>query len=289
MTNETTLIFENVKKIRQLLKEDVSQSKIEKAINNREILHIYYAGDDTVRRGFRTVEPYVLGTIKKKEGSGDLALRAWQQAGASDTFKNPIGRWAKDPPREDHEYFKDPNVQPGWRLFKLKGITYALPTGKHFLEKKGPRPLYKGANDKGLNVITYAEPKSAVGSTQVDGADSITKPDDVERKVSAFDTQKSVWKDVVNQDEAEMLQNLVALYEKVKTFDKDATRYYDLTFKDGIYRAVRNNSKDRFKYTDNEVVGNLEDLYNKYSESDFEDMNFFKNQLTRGKVADKKG
>ena len=82
---------------------------------------------------------------------------------------------------------------------------------------------------------------------------------------------------------------IVRFVEKVKTFDKDATRYYDLTFKDDVYRAVRNNSRDRYKYADNEVVGNLEDLYNKYSESDFEDMGFFKNQLTRGKVADKKG
>ncbi|GAG81155.1 unnamed protein product [marine sediment metagenome] len=140
-----------------------------------------------------------------------------------------------------------------------------------------------------MNVITYAQPPSAVGSTQVGGSDSIKEPDDVERKVSAFDPQTAKWQNVVNKEEGELLQNLVALYQKVKSFDKDATRYYDLTFKDDVYRAVRNNSRDRFKYTDNEVVGNLEDLYNKYSESDFEDMDFFKNQLTRGKVADKRG
>jgi hypothetical protein len=279
--DEKTLIFENIGKFRQLLKEDVSQSDIESAINNREILYIYYAGDDTIRRGYRTIEPYVLGYIKRKDGNGDLAVRAWQQAGASDTFKNPVGRWAKKPPRKNHEFFNDPNIQPGWRLFKLEGITYVLPTGKYFLQKKGPRPLYKGASDKGLNVIAYAVPPSETGTKNIRGTDSIQEPDVSKQKLPVFDPNSSKWQNVTREEEMKLMANLVALWEKVKTFDKSAPRYYDVTFKDNIYRAIKYNSTDRYKYTNDQVVGNLNDLYNKFSETNPEEMRELTNRLKR--------
>lgn len=288
MTDEKTLIRDNVKKIRRLLKE-ATGSDMADAIDNKDIIYIYYAGDDTIRRGFRTIEPHVLGQIKRNDGQGDLAVRAWEQAGASDTFKNPVGRWAKIPPRVGHEVFNDPNPQPGWRLFKLKGITYMLPTGKKFPKEGKPmRPMYKGASDQGFSsILTYAKEPSDVGSQEVDGSGSV-RPDDVKQKLSAFDTQSPKWKINASDEEGELIKNVVALFKKVKEFNKDAPKYYDVAKKDGRYNAVRTNSRKRYQYADNEIVGNLLDLYNKYSESDFEDVNFFANQINRGRIADKK-
>lgn len=288
MLDEKTLIRDNVNKIRRLLKEYASSGDIADAIDNKDILHIYYAGDDTIRRGFRTIEPHVLGYIKKNDGQGDLAVRAWEQAGASDTFKNPIGRWAKNPPRTNHEVFNDPNPQPGWRLFKVKDITYMLPTGKKFPAKgKGERPLYKGASDKGFaSILTFAKMPSDVGSQKVDGTSSI-RPDDVQQKLSAFDTQAPKWQINADNEEGNLIKNVVALYDKVKNFNKDAPRYYDVAKKDGKYSAVRTNSRKRYQYTDDEIVGNLVDLYNKYTENSFEDVDFFNNQLRKARIADK--
>jgi hypothetical protein len=256
-----------------------------KAIKNRDILYIYYAGDDTHRKGFRTIEPYTLGYIKKtsKDGKvkrGDLAIRAWQQAGASDTFKNPVGRWAKNPPRLGHEFFQDPNIQPGWRLFKIKDITSIYPTGKKFLEKKGTRPMYKNGIDAGLiGVLAHAETPMMAGKREKLGIGSLDEPNIDKQKISAFDAQSDKWKTVTNQEELELMNNLVALYEKVKTFDKSAPRYYDLTLKDDIYRAIKYNSRDRYKYTPDEVIGNLDDIYNDYKSKYPEDMKEIENAL----------
>ncbi len=291
MANEKTLLRNNIKTFRQLINEQVDRFRIEKAINDQEILKIYYAGDDTWRRGFRTIEPHVLGFIERKNGTGDLAVRAWQQAGASDTFKNPVGRWKKIPPRLGHEQFNDPNLQPGWRLFKIKDITYALPAGHFPAKGKGIRPMYKGDGDDGFakgSIITFVKTEMPIGGQQVGGADSIERSDDFTQKLSAFDTQSDKWKIDASDEERNLIRNLIALVEKVKTLDKDAVGYYDLVRKDGQYDAVRRNSRKRYKYNDDEVVGNLLDLYNKYSESNFDDKDFFTKQLTRGKIADKK-
>lgn len=280
MSDEKTLLFENIKNFRQLLNEDAGQSAIERAINNREVIQIYYAGDDTYRKGFRTIEPYVIGNIKKKDGAGDVAVRAWQQAGASDTFKNPIGRWKKIPPRDGHEVWHGQDTpfgkkdMPGWRLFKVKDITYVLPTGKNFPAKnKGARPLYKNGIDDGLvNIKTYAKLPSNAGEKQVTGVGSLDEPNVKKQKLSVFDPQSKKWGMVTNQEELELMNNLVALYEKVKMFDKQAPRYYDLTYKDDMYRAVRRNSNDRKKYTPQEVLGNLDDLYKEYESLHPDDM-----------------
>ncbi len=283
MSDEKTLLRENIKNFRQLLNEDTGESAIEQAIKNRDILHIYYGGEDTHRKGYRTIEPYVMGNIRKKEGkAGDMAVRAWQQAGASDTFKNPIGRWAKNPPRLGHEFFQDPNIQPGWRLFKIKDISYVLPTGKKFLDKKGARPMYKNGLDDGLvNIRAFAKLPTQAGDTDVSGQGSLDEPNVERQKVSMFDPQSDRFKGVVNQEELELMNNLVALYEKVKVFDKSAPRYYDLTFKDDIYRAVKSNSRDRYKYTDNEVLGNLDDIYREYEAKHPEDMKEISNAIKR--------
>lgn len=293
MLNEDYLIHDNIKQFRLLLKEHAGQGDIADAINNRDILFIYYAGDDTIRRGYRTIEPHVLGFIKKEDGQGDLAVRAWQQAGASDTFKNPVGRWAHKPPRDDHERFNvekgkfGKSVQPGWRLFKLKGITNILPTGKNFPEKEGEfRPKYN-PNDKELDIIVSYKPSSDIGTQKVTGADSIEVPDSLQQKLSAFNTQSKKWQIDASNQEAVLNLNVGALFKKIGTLDKKAPKNYTLVKKDGKYFAIKSNSKAIYNYDDDQKIGNLYDLHKKNTEPEW-DKDFFTNRKRDAEIADRK-
>jgi hypothetical protein len=138
------ILFENIKTMRILLREGASQSSIIDAINNRKVITIFYAGEKTERKGYRTIQPHVLGVSK----AGNLVLRAWQEAGDSDGF-NGIGR----KPRWDHEKFNHNGVLPGWRLFRVDAIKSFAPTGANFeVIKDSPKPKYN-PNDLGMNSI----------------------------------------------------------------------------------------------------------------------------------------
>lgn len=293
MLNEDYLIHDNIKQFRRLLKEYASQGDIADAIDNREIIFIYYAGDDTINRGYRTIEPHVLGIIRKNNGNGELAVRAWQQAGASDTFKEPAkGRWAHHPPRMNHEKFLakgkfGKTEQPGWRLFKLRGITNILPTGKHFPAKGEPdRPLYN-PNDKQLDVIVSYKPSSDVGTQKVTGSGSIEDPDQFQQKISAFDTQAKKWGIDASDGENVLMANVAGLHQKIKKLDKKAPKNYTIVKKDGKYYAIKSFSKKIHDYSDDEKIGNLADLYNKYSQPEW-DKSFFANRRRDAEIADRK-
>lgn len=271
MQNEQVLIRENLKNFKQLLKEYASREDIVNAINNREVIKIYYAGDDTMQKGYRTVEPYALGFIKKKDEQGDLAIRAWEQAGASDSY-NDMGRWAKHPPRLNHEYFNDPNKQPGWRLFKLNNITSLFFTGIKFPKKgKNLRPLYN-PNDKQLQVVLSLDPSSSVGSQEVTGIGSVEVPDELQQKLSAFDTQAKSWQIDASDQEATLIKNVVGLWEMIRKYRKKSPKDYVVAKKEGKYYAVP--YWNRRKFDENEIVGNLYDLYNKYTKPEWKEMNF---------------
>ncbi len=95
----------NIEQIyKQILTEAVQKSKVMDAINNHDLVTIYYDGDETINKGYRTIEPYVFGVTK----AGNDAIRAWQTKGASDT---PNGD-GKDKLKEI----------PGWRMFRLDRI-----------------------------------------------------------------------------------------------------------------------------------------------------------------------
>ena len=290
MLNETSIIHGNIKKFRRLLKEYADRGDIADAIDNREVIYIYYAGDDTIRRGWRTVEPHVLGFIKREDGDGELAVRAWEQAGASDTFKNPVGKYAHHPPREKHEKWSNQKgpfgrtVMPGWRLFKVRGITNMLPTGRNF-EVKGEEHEYN-PNDKQLDVVVAARPSADIGSQKMTGTTAISSPDNYFQKLSSFDTQSKKWKIDASDQEATLMANVAALYSKISSLDKQAPKYYDLIRDQGKYKAVKYNTKERQQYREDQVVGNLEDLYNKYSGSDLDDR-FFKNRKREADIADR--
>jgi hypothetical protein len=172
---EDNFIKESLKRFRKLLlREWVDRNDVVDAIENADIVYIYYAGDDTVNRGFRTIEPYALGTSK----AGNLVLRAWQQAGASDSKKNAS--------RSNDEI-------PGWRLFRLDGITSFMKTFKKF-DINSPRPNYN-PDDKGMTSIITAVDTSKTATTQVKGTDSVETPDQAKDKLNFFDTQVKSFKD----------------------------------------------------------------------------------------------
>lgn len=130
MTGESKILFENIKHFRQLLTEGVSDKTIVDAINDHKFLYIYYKGETTQETGYRTIRPMVLGT----NTSGNLALRAWQDKGRSDSLR-------PDSPRNrrghEHEVDNDGVTKPGWRLFLVDNITSAVPTGKRFVDAQG--------------------------------------------------------------------------------------------------------------------------------------------------------
>lgn len=116
-------LLESLKRI--IIKEAVSRDAIADAIRNKKIVTIYYAGDQTINKGYREIEPVAFGPHNK---SGNIVVRAWQVRGASDT----------------------PDNQPGWRLFRLDKITSLSPTMDTF---ETPRPYFNPQGDKHMSRV----------------------------------------------------------------------------------------------------------------------------------------
>lgn len=158
---EKTILTDNIRQIRQL-NEWVDRNTVANAIKNRDVVFIYYVGDQTINRGYRTIEPYVLGTSK----AGNLVVRAWQQNGATDTGNAP----------------KRPNDEiPGFRLFRLDGITSMARTLKTFSTDpnymRTNRPNYNPQDKQMTQIIAAVEVGNEQPQQQVSGNTSIEKPD----------------------------------------------------------------------------------------------------------------
>lgn len=130
MLSEAKILLENIRHFRQLITEGVSDQTIVDAINEHKYLYIYYKGDTTIETGYRTIRPFVLGV----NTSGNLAVRAWQDKGRSDSLR-------PDSPRNrlghEHHTDTDGKTKAGWRLFLIDNITRAYPTGKKFNDAQG--------------------------------------------------------------------------------------------------------------------------------------------------------
>jgi len=89
--------------LNELIVEQVSRTPIEKAIDKKQKIRIYYdptinrepGEEEKIQKGYRNIEPYVLGLSKKN----NPILRAYQVNGVSDTDK------------------------AGWKTFRLDRIT----------------------------------------------------------------------------------------------------------------------------------------------------------------------
>lgn len=113
---------------RSLILEIASVDSIVNAIKNKDIVIIYYDGDEPGGRGLREIEPVCFGYSK----ADNPVLRAWDSQGASHT-----------------DYTKEQPL-PGWRLFRVDKILSFKPTGKKFTELK---PNYNLTGDKSMNRV----------------------------------------------------------------------------------------------------------------------------------------
>jgi hypothetical protein len=278
MLNETEILFNNISNFRQLLTEDAADNRIVDAINNYKYLYIYYAGDNTIETGWRTIRPFRLGLLKSnttgkngkpiENNNGQLVLRAWQDYGAggagSDAYYNP--RPGKER-AHDIQTDTDGREKPGWRLFLVHNITQVLPTGKRFVDANGKvmiPPKYKETDKfipSAVAKISISQPKMV----QTKGMDSLNKPDVVAHKVdkSVFEPQAAKFKDFYNvtkKNKNITKDNVRGLYDMIRIQKKKSPNNYLVAIdKNGDFQAIPVSQKD--KIPQDVIVGNLMTLY----------------------------
>jgi len=115
--------------LRQLIVEIASVDSVIDCIKKRQKCIIFYDGDEPGGRGLREIEPVCLGRMR---GTNNLALRAWDQEGAS------------------HTGYKGEQPLPGWRLFRLDKILSLKPTTEIFDQA---RPNFNPNGDKSMSSI----------------------------------------------------------------------------------------------------------------------------------------
>jgi predicted DNA-binding transcriptional regulator YafY len=119
--------------LKGLICEIASIDGVVDAIKKRQIVVIYYDGDEPGGRGIRQIEPVCLGVSK----AGNKILRAWDDEGAS------------------HTAYKGEQPLPGWRIFRLDKILSIKPTGEVY---NTPKPNYNFNGDKSMvSVIINAK------------------------------------------------------------------------------------------------------------------------------------
>lgn len=104
---------------------EASLDQVTNSIKNKNVVTLYYYGNEDGGQGLRVVEPYCVGTSKK----GNKVLRAYDLEGASHTAKT-----GEQP-------------LPGWRLFRLDRIGNYSPDPRQTFTR--PRELYN-PDDKGM-------------------------------------------------------------------------------------------------------------------------------------------
>jgi len=114
--------------LKNIVSEAAALGDVQDSIKKKNIINIYYDGNDNGGKGYRTIEPVCLGYSKK----GNLVLRAWETEGSSWSEKNKG------------------NFLPGWRLFRLDKIFTYMPTMDNFSEV---RPKYNPNGDKSMERV----------------------------------------------------------------------------------------------------------------------------------------
>ena len=255
MLSEAKIFFENLTHFRQLLNEGVGEGTIVDAIKKHKIVHIYYAGDDTVMRGYRTIKPMVLGHSKSKKTETEgpyMLLRAWETAGNSDSRKIYYDQKGKS--------------QYGWRLFRTDKITSFLPTGENFSTdvKKFPDVASYNPNDSQMADIVAAvqldkgKPQMNVRGNVI--AQKVVEPE----QPSAFAGQKEKFQrfsSVAKKQREATTDEIEHLWGMVNQMRARGSREK--------YWVVQNENGDMVLKTENQlknidpnsIVGNLKDLY----------------------------
>jgi len=253
MLNEAKIFFENLTHFRQLLNEGVGEGTVVDAINKHKIVHIYYAGDDTIMKGYRTIKPMVLGhTISKKsETEGDyMLLRAWELAGNSDSQK----KYADQKGR----------YQFGWRLFRVDKITSFLPTGRFFSTdiKKFPDVDSYNPNDSQMTgIVAAVQVDSGKPQTNVVGATTTQK---LPEPPSAFDGQKEKFQyfSKMGKKQRDITADEVKdLWDWANAKKSKTPREKLLVVVDEHGDMVLKNADQKTQLPPDSIVGNLKDLY----------------------------
>jgi len=113
---------------KSLILEIASIESVVDAIRNKNVIIIYYDGDEPGGRGLREIEPVCFGYSQ----AGNPVLRAWDIEGAS------------------HRDYLGKKPLPSWRLFRLDKILSLSRTGKNF---NTPRPNYNPNGDKTMKRV----------------------------------------------------------------------------------------------------------------------------------------
>lgn len=260
MLNELKILFENIKNFRHLnlLTEAVDQNDIVDAINNHEYIYIKYAGDSNNAKGYRTIRPYVLGTTS----AGNLAVRAWQDKGNSDSgaTRKPI---------------------PMWRLFRVDKMLSILPIGKKFNDSSGKAiiPPDYNENDEQLSGI--------IASISANPEEEILAMDSEE--TSTFKTQTSKWKNFYNanaNNKKIQANDIIKLYDIAKKVMKKSPNNFFIAVNDKNEYSLQE-IRVKSKFPPNAIVGDLSNLYDKLvrqsKPSEPEQDRFFKQEIDKAK------
>ena len=126
-----------ISNLKYLITEAASLDNIQKSIGAKNLVSIYYDGDEdstSTGKGYRIIEPVCIGTHKD---TGNLVLCAWETEGSS------------------YSRGKKGNPIPGWRLFRVDKIfTYNVLMDK-FTEM---RPYFNPNGDNRMSrIIKIAE------------------------------------------------------------------------------------------------------------------------------------
>lgn len=253
MLSEAKIFLECLTHFRQLLNEGVGEGTIVDAINKHKIVHIYYAGDDTIMKGYRTVYPIVLGHTKSKKSEieGDyMLLRAWELAGNSDSQK----KYADQKGR----------YKFGWRLFRTDKITSFLPTGRFFSTdvKKFPDIESYNPNDSQMqNIVAAVQIDSGQPQTNVIGNTTAQK---LPEPPSAFAGQKEKFQYFSNMGKKQ--RNVTAdevkdLWDWANAKKSKVPRDKLLVVTDEHGDMILKNADQKTEIPQDSIVGNLKDLY----------------------------
>jgi len=253
MLSEAKIFLESLTHFRQLLNEGVGESTVVDAINKHKIVHIYYAGDNTIEKGYRTIKPMVLGWSKSKEAetSPYMLLRAWEIQGNSDSKK----KYA------DHKG----RLQYGWRLFRVDKITSFIPTGRFFSteEKKFPMPNEYNPNDSQMkSIVAAVTVTSGKPQTNVQGA--VTQQQVPAPADSAFAGQKEKFQYFSKMGKRQRdatKEEIEGLWNWANKKRSKASREKLLVVTDEHGDLVLKSADQKTEIPPESIVGNLKDLY----------------------------
>jgi len=261
LLNEKKLLFDKIKQFRGYLTEGVSDSDIEKYINNREYIYIYYGGDSKNRKGYRTIRPYVLGV----SNANNKVIRAWQDKGRSFSFDNKPTRTDS----HEHDYWGEGGKsKPGWRLFRLDKIERIYPIGKNFVDNNNNvlvPPKYNEGGDKDMkSIIAFVSTKD---KPPIDREEPVTKLEPEETKWDRFENADKERRKIIDSDVIKLRDIASRVYKK---------RHSDFLVainNKNEYELVNIRNKD--KIPEKAVVGSLPYLYAEYVKKEPTDNKFY--------------